>query len=193
MHRQPPGVGRAGGDGIRRQQVLEGGHHQQAGAQPATLLAPGLHVVGRPARLQRLLPDDLPDVLPRRHLARERLPAAAAGHPPPLAPAPRDGDGAHPGHQPDGRRARPALRRLPGGGRRAGAGGRPGGGRRPAVPRHPRQRHGRVPDGDHDLVPPAVRGSAGTDAELDPPRVPPPARRVAAGSARQDPAGDPGL
>ena len=57
----------------------------------------------------------------------------------------------------------------------------------------PRQYHRRVPDGDHDLVPPAVRRPAGTEPELDPPRVPPPARWVAAGGAGQDPAGDPGL
>ena len=32
--------------GVRRQQVLEGGRHQQAEAQPATLPASGLHVAG---------------------------------------------------------------------------------------------------------------------------------------------------
>ena len=42
---------------------------EQSWCQYSRGLGPGLHVVGRPARLQRLLADDLPDVLPGRHLA----------------------------------------------------------------------------------------------------------------------------
>ena len=73
------------------------------GPSPATLLAPGLHVVDDP----RAYSDYSPMIFLMYYLddtSRENgclrlLPGTA----PPVAPAPRDGDGAHQGYQPDER------------------------------------------------------------------------------------------